>query len=102
MSNSSALRWGSLNVQRFEIWARICKRLRSPEIDAKESIPHIHTCSLAMQQVRQSYINWRNRFLGSWNVNKFEKWAMAYSTIPMLFFFMFCKEDFNVQLPQMF
>ncbi len=39
-------------------WARICKHLRSPEIDSKESIP-------------PTYVAWRNRFLeiASWVEN---------------------------------
>ncbi len=55
--------------------ARICKRLRSPKIDSKESIPpafvawRAGTISLFVVAARHaSYLGWRNRFLGidSW------------------------------------
>ncbi len=57
--------------------ARIFKLLRSPEIDSKESIPQ-NSCSLASRYDRPfcrtgppSYIECRNRFLGSLKVWKY-------------------------------
>ncbi len=53
----------------IDAWARICKRLRRPGIDSKESTP-----LACVAWVRQSYLTytgppgyivWRNRFLGT-------------------------------------
>ncbi len=50
------------------LWARICKRLRSPRVDFKESIP---PAFVECRSGPPGNIGWRNRFLGSFNVYKF-------------------------------
>ncbi len=68
---------------------RICKRLRSPGIDSKESIPTAygvagwydnHIC----RPGPPGLIGWRNRFLGSLNVYKFGLCWQSWKIISML------------------
>jgi hypothetical protein len=54
------------------LWARICKRLMSPGIDSKESIPPAYVAGRAS---RSNRVDWLNRFQGSWNVYKFGFWC---------------------------
>jgi hypothetical protein len=54
---------------RFHTRARICKRLWSPRIDSKESIPPVYVACRAVRQIRLSYWlarlhGWRSRFVG--------------------------------------
>ncbi len=87
-------------MKRIEItlpWARISKRWESPGIDSQESIP-VRQIGLSYQPARlhrlAESIPW-NRFLGSWNVNKFGLRAHWDGLEPMTLHNLFQAQSYN-------